>query len=431
MDRIFTGIYEEETRSYREATNKATEDLRKACEELSGMSLHRQSHLLFPEVTAFVCGGFEKYLPNTVRVNAFRTFDPEGGRQGNFLYPRFADLDWTFIVGVVLSLAVLLLTYDGVCGEREDGTLRLATSYPVSRSALILGKYLGTMAVVTAAFLLGIMIDLAIVNTDPLIRLDAGGWLRVGLALCASLAFLSCFALMGLAVSALVRQSSTSLVALLFLWVAFCLLIPNVAGMLTGKIYPIPRRMAVNDQVNRARQDAVKDAPDGTWSYNGGNPFMPNHELRADAVTKQLVAEMKIRNNYWNQSVRQAERARGIARLSPAGAYTYLCEAVSGTGMNRLIALRRDLRIYKDILHQFVRERDADDPKSPHWINPTHGLFFSKKPVAFEEAPQYGSSEPSQGQSLNAALWDLGILGIFNVLLFAIAYIAFVRYDVR
>jgi ABC-type transport system involved in multi-copper enzyme maturation permease subunit len=55
----------------------------------------------------------------------------------------FPLMDWFLIVGVVMSLLALVFSYDAICGEREDGTLRLAISYPVSRSVLLLGKWTG------------------------------------------------------------------------------------------------------------------------------------------------------------------------------------------------------------------------------------------------------------------------------------------------
>ena len=56
----------------------------------------------------------------------------------------FGVLDLAFIVKVVLSLCVLLFTYDAICGEKEQGTLRLYASYPVSRSAQALAKLAGS-----------------------------------------------------------------------------------------------------------------------------------------------------------------------------------------------------------------------------------------------------------------------------------------------
>ena len=102
-----------------------------------------------------------------------------------------------------------------------------------------------------------------------------------------------------------------------------------------------------------------------------------------------------------------------------------------GTGLNRVVGLRRDLQVYKDVLFEFVQRRDADDDKSPHWINPTHGLFFSKQPVAFEEVPQSQLFPMSLAQSLGDSLLDVGLLVGFNVLFFLVGFVGFLRYDVR
>ncbi|WP_043531355.1 ABC transporter permease [Litchfieldella xinjiangensis] len=54
----------------------------------------------------------------------------------------------------LIPLIALLLAYDAVVGEQEAGTLLLLLTYPLSRSALLLGKFLGhglILAVATVA----------------------------------------------------------------------------------------------------------------------------------------------------------------------------------------------------------------------------------------------------------------------------------------
>ena len=46
----------------------------------------------------------------------------------------FPSLDLARVVQVVLSLFVLLLTYDAVCGEKDAGTLRLFGSFGLPRN---------------------------------------------------------------------------------------------------------------------------------------------------------------------------------------------------------------------------------------------------------------------------------------------------------
>ena len=64
------------------------------------------------------------------------------------VHALFGVLDLAFIVKVVLSLAVLLFTFDAVCGEKEGGTLRLFASFPVARSTLALAKLIGSTTAV-------------------------------------------------------------------------------------------------------------------------------------------------------------------------------------------------------------------------------------------------------------------------------------------
>jgi len=47
------------------------------------------------------------------------------------IYAIFGVLDLAFVVKIVLSICVLLFTYDAICGEKEGGTLRLFFSFQV------------------------------------------------------------------------------------------------------------------------------------------------------------------------------------------------------------------------------------------------------------------------------------------------------------
>lgn len=72
----------------------------------------------------------------------------------------FTSLD-TMIVSMaslaifVIPLIALLLAYDSVVGEEEQGTLLLLLSYPLSRFQLLAGKYLGHALVLAVSSVLG------------------------------------------------------------------------------------------------------------------------------------------------------------------------------------------------------------------------------------------------------------------------------------
>ncbi len=72
----------------------------------------------------------------------------------------FTSLDTTIVslaslAIFVIPLIALLLSYDGVVGEEEQGTLLLLLSYPLSRVQLLAGKFLGHAMVLAVSSILG------------------------------------------------------------------------------------------------------------------------------------------------------------------------------------------------------------------------------------------------------------------------------------
>lgn len=55
----------------------------------------------------------------------------------------------------LIPLIALLLAYDSIIGEDEQGTLLLLLTYPINRSQLLLGKFSGHAAIMASATLLG------------------------------------------------------------------------------------------------------------------------------------------------------------------------------------------------------------------------------------------------------------------------------------
>lgn len=55
----------------------------------------------------------------------------------------------------LIPLIALLLTYDTIVGEEERGTLLLLLSYPLSRTQLLAGKFLGHAAILALSTVLG------------------------------------------------------------------------------------------------------------------------------------------------------------------------------------------------------------------------------------------------------------------------------------
>ncbi|HID30549.1 MAG TPA: hypothetical protein EYP19_11170, partial [Desulfobacterales bacterium] len=142
---VFVGKYRQELEDYSRETNKNFSALSKRAKNLSELAFYKQAIWRKPKVLEFCAEGFEKSLPNRFKVNVFIVDHPEVQSRSNFLLPRFSDIDWVFIISIILSFVALLLTYDSICGEKEAATLSLMLSGPVPRDTVVLSKYLGAM----------------------------------------------------------------------------------------------------------------------------------------------------------------------------------------------------------------------------------------------------------------------------------------------
>jgi hypothetical protein len=116
--------------------------------------------------------------------------------------------------------------------------------------------------------------------------------------------------------------------------------------------------------------------------------------------------------------------------------YRTASEALAGTGMRRCISLFRQIRQYQVQVREYVVGEDRDDPDSLHLLfDEAHSVAewnaISKKPVNFEAVPKFEERDVTLGESLKLAVWDIGLLALFNLVFFAAAFVSFLRYDVR
>jgi Cu-processing system permease protein len=80
-----------------------------------------------------------------------------GAQQGTvgFRSIEFTIASLVSLVIYLVPLIALLLGFDAIVGERERGSLDLLLSMPITRVELLLGKYLGLAAALTASTLVG------------------------------------------------------------------------------------------------------------------------------------------------------------------------------------------------------------------------------------------------------------------------------------
>ena len=431
---VFVNKYNFELKEYEEATNKNLSSLNEVSKNMSRVASNVQTIHRKPKLTGLFCAGFEKSLPNTFKLDVFSVQLPEVSGDTNFFFSQFFDIDWMFIISLILSFFAILLTFDSLSGEREKGTLPLALSNSVPRDTVLFGKYLGAVLTLGIPLAFGLLLNLIIVNLSGL-QFDSSQWLKIAVFIGISILFLSIFLLLGMLVSSRSSKSSTSIVILLFIWVATVIIIPATGKIFAEKYVSVPTRIEVDRMINEAQREIVDNSERygkkaGSWGSDLNADWI-NPPARARLYNAIADAKNRINADYVNRMIEQVNFGRRIIKISPAIIYQCVSETLFSTGVPRFQSLFYQVARYKNILKNFLIEEDKKDPDSWHLLAWNHQRIFSQKRVDYDAVPKFEESEVSLGNALKIAAWDFSALVLLNLLLFMAIYVSFLRCDVR
>lgn len=122
----------------------------------------------------------------------------------------------------LVPLIALLLSFDAIVGEVDRGTMSLLLSYPVSRGQVVLGKFLGHVALLAFATLVGYgaagaALAVSGAETGP------DGWWAFAALIGSSVLLGAVFIALGYLISALVRDRAAAGGIAIGVWLVFVL----------------------------------------------------------------------------------------------------------------------------------------------------------------------------------------------------------------
>jgi ABC-type transport system involved in multi-copper enzyme maturation permease subunit len=362
-----------------------------------------------------------------------------------FKLPVVPPLDWSFIIGALFSLYVILFGYNAVSGEKEDGTLRLVLSNPVGRVRLLTAKYVSIVSAAAAALLAGALVDLAIVAVLAPQVLTASGLSRIVLVLVMALAYVSLFTFLSLLVSALIHRSSLVLLTLLAVWVLFSVVIPSTASVLMEKLSSAPREIQAARMLQPTMQKEVWARIEDIGKRAERGEFKTEEEVRAAADRAFEEGQVKLNQFYENFERTQHQRleaVRNLSRLSPAAMFRYAAESLVQSGPGGEDDFLRQLREYSRVYDGYIQKKLGNVVQTSNFMMSSNVTFNGKKLTLHSPEPQeyrgdksdfpkFAEQRASLDTGLKSALGDLAGLIIWNIILAGLAFSAFLRTDVR
>lgn len=388
--------------------------------------------VLKPRPHGFISDCKEKYFPNRFNYNAYRVSGFEVGQGAvNPFLNSFQELNWSFIAALILCFAALLFTFDTISGERQSRTLALVFSNPIRRATVLWGKYVSALFTIMLMAIAGGVLSTLIILVSETVDLSLSLFGEILGFLLLVLLLVSCVAACGILSSVLARNSNVSLLIALAFWLLFVVVIPNSAVFWANKVFPIEHADAINQKINTAHEELERSGPEGRWSSDSGNPFRPEHKIRAAHQMKRMDAEMRIRNAYYRDMFRQLEHTRLLTSASPIALFDYMNEAAVGGGYVRFRNIWADLHEYQTQFLQFFKTMDASDPNSPHWYNPYEDYSTTKKAVSFGQVPLFEENPISMRERFSFLKNYLIVTILYIGVVISSTLVLFLRYDVR
>ena len=244
-------------------------------------------------------------------------------------------LDLMLVVQVILSLFVLLLTYDTISGEKEEGTLRLTGAFPVPRYDLLLSKIVGALIPTFVAFGLPLLLGTSVVFLLPDVQFSSYELQRLAIVLVVFGIYLLTIICAGVLGSALTRRTATSFVILLFFWVGIVAVIPRLSLILAGAFRPAPstqqyeadrgilNRAGIFKRFGRQREwhRNYREKTGRAWFETPEGIEARTHmrvQYAADARTEFVAQVEKLTEAFQNRYDSHLDLAMGLAGFSPA-----------------------------------------------------------------------------------------------------------------
>jgi hypothetical protein len=281
---------------------------------------------------------------------------------------------------------------------------------------------------------------------------------------------------LGICISTFTRHAMGSLVLLFFVWAMLVLGVPKVCPMLAEAIYPLQgdtgisftKRLAREDierQFEQVKKETIDDKrkaeeeatlgryepmfneitarvreagreptrEDYTEMNRALNADLRDIDARYSPLLERLIEECDIRiakelkrieEDYRNKRSTQFAVAMNLCRISPVSCYAYVVSGISGTGVTEP--------------DDFVQnaQRFQDQVTAVFYDQLSLGLGRQKRAEGFDvwEPPAFPDMMyhyPSLAEALAVHWPDMLLLGLFNVLFAALAFLRFNKYDVR
>ena len=454
---VFVGIreFESSTRAFETATGLVDQEIREARQwsSINNRVFRR------PDPMQIFASGVEFDIGRVSAISSWTPIKLSSSMYSNDpIYALFRSVDFVFIVSVVLTLFALLFSYDGINGEREQGTLRLVLSNAIPRGTYILAKFVGSWMGLVVPLLVPLLLSLMLVMVSG-VPMTGEHWVRVGMLIGSSLLLFTFFLALGLFVSATTSSSNVSFLVSLTAWIALVLIVPRAGVMIAGQIISVPSVAEMEsrqDSFAKDRWESHMTSMDARWrERRKGMESMTKEQQAAyreekqwewaeeddrerKLVQKDIDENARIlQEDLRNRKREQEKLAFTLSRFSPVSAFHLSSMNLAGTDVGLKSRYEDAMQEYRTTFNAYKDTKQKESGSSGGIrisIDTDSGIKIDTgREIALNvsDMPKFDHPRASFGDIFASIVVDIGVVGVFSLLAFAGAFVGFLRYDVR
>ena len=321
--------------------------------------------LLPPAPLGALAIGQSDVYPNYIKVTA-RSLDAlvSGDQIEHPLAVASGQFDVAFVVLFLYPLLIFAVSFDLTATERDQGTLRMVLSQPVTLRDVVAGKM-----IVRAIQLLMPVLLVPIASAALLSPIDGDFWMRAALWSIAIAVYGAIWHGIALLVNARGLSAPANALILAGIWLLFAVVGPSCVNLLIAVRYPMPSRVEAAVQARAATQEAtvqgsrqlgqfLQDHPtSGNVGREGMRQFAQLQAERDRRVAERLQA---VEASFNGQLEKQRRLASWLSLMSPTMVAQGVLLDVAGTSTNRFDRFRDEASSFQERWRAYFEPRVLD-----------------------------------------------------------------------
>ncbi|WP_420601318.1 DUF3526 domain-containing protein [Flagellimonas sp.] len=163
----------------------------------------------------------------------------------------FGSFDLSFVIIYLMPLIIIAFSYNVLSAERENGSLKILASQPISIPMWVLQKIVIRFLWITTLTVILLIATFAVFSDS----IDLGSMLSFILLV---VAYISFWFALAFVINLRTGNSAKNAITILGLWLVFVLLAPSMMNQLGNTLYPMPSRTLMINQMRVIKAEATK-----------------------------------------------------------------------------------------------------------------------------------------------------------------------------